>query len=54
MAVEEPVLPLLSGENLILGYTNQVLEAIRLHTQAYNDTLNKMIDANIGKFDFMS
>jgi len=51
MVIEEPVLSPPSGKNLILERTNQVLEVIRLRTQAYNETLNKMLDANNGKFD---
>ena len=54
MVIEEPVLSPPSGKNLILERTNQVLEVIRLRTQAYNETLNKLLDANMGKFDCMS
>jgi len=54
MAIDESVLPPLSEENPISERTNQVLEAIRMRTQAYNETLNKLLDANMGKFDCMS
>jgi len=30
------------------------LEVIRMYIQAYNEILNKILDMNVGKSDFMS
>jgi len=54
MDVGEPVLSPPSGENPISGYIDQVLEVIRMRTQPCNGTVNKMLDANVGKFSWMS
>jgi len=54
MTVEKPVLALSNRENPILVRTDHVMEAIRMCTQAYNVTLNEMLDANMGKFGCMS
>ena len=53
MVVEESVLPP-PLRDPISGCTYQVLEAIRMRTQVYNEILNKILDANVGKFSFMS
>jgi len=54
MVIEKPVLSPPSGENPISGRTDHVLEAIRKRKQAYNEILNKMLDANVSKFGCMS
>ena len=47
---EEPVL--LSPSGKIPSRDNQtVLKVIRMHMQAYNETLNKILDVNVRKSD---
>jgi len=47
---EKPVLSSPSGGNPISGQS----DSIRMHIQAYNEALNKTLDANVGKSDCVS